>query len=58
MKKRMFLLILCVSVLIAGGITAYVYFEDWERPDYSSGMFVDGGDLNGHATMHNLYTTL
>lgn len=58
MKKRMLLAILCVSILIAGSITAYVYFEDWEHPDYSSGMFVDGSGLNEHATMYDLYTTL
>lgn len=58
MKKRVLLAVLCLSVLVGGGITAYMYLKDGERPDYSSEMFVNGGDLDGHATMYDLYTTV
>lgn len=58
MKKRMILAILCLSLLIAGGITAYVYLGEEQDSDYSSGMFVDRGDLHGYAEMYHLYTTL
>ncbi|MBQ1274862.1 MAG: hypothetical protein U0L26_07660 [Cellulosilyticum sp.] len=58
MKKRVILAILCLSLLIAGGITAYISLSVGENPDYSSGMFVDRGDLDGYETMHHLYTTL
>lgn len=56
--KRMFLVILCVGVIIAGGVTAYLYLDGREEADYSSGMFVDRGDSNGYATMYHLSTTL
>lgn len=58
MKKHMLLVILCLSILIVGGVTAYMYFGESERPDYSNEMFVDRGELDGHETMYNLYTTL
>lgn len=58
MKKRMILAILCLSLLIVGGITAYVYLGEQEHSDYSNGMFVDRSDFNGYATMYNLYTNV
>ena len=58
MMKRMILVLLCLSLLVAGGITAYVYLGDHENPDYSSGMFVDRGDIDGYEAMHHLYTNV
>jgi len=58
MMKRMILAILCLTLIIAGGITAYVYLGDHEHPDYTSGMFVDRGDDNGYAAMYDLYTNV
>lgn len=58
MKKRMLVAILCVGILIAGGITAYKYFGDKESLDYSNEMFVDRGDIDEYGAMYYLYTTL
>lgn len=58
MRKRMILAILCLSLLVVGGITAYIYWGEHDELDYSSGMFVDRGDFNGQTTMYNLYTNV
>lgn len=58
MKKYILIVILCIGLLISGGITAYWYFGEQESSDYSNGIFVDRGELNGYATMYHLFTTI
>lgn len=58
MKKGLIVAILCLTLIVAGGITAYLYLDEQEKPDYSGEMFVDRGDKDGYATMHYLYTPL
>lgn len=58
MNKKIFLVVLFLCLLVAGGVTAYFYLGYSETPDYSSGMFVDRGETDGYATMYNLLTSL
>lgn len=58
MKKYILLVVLCIGLLISGGIAAYEYLGEQEPSDYSSGMFVDRGDLDGYAAMYHLFETI
>lgn len=58
MKSKIILAIVCLSLIVAGGATAYYCFNLGETPDYSSGMFVDRGEINGYAASYNLSTCL
>lgn len=58
MKSKMILVIVCLFLIIAGGATAYYCFNLGETPDYSSGMFVDRGEVNGYAASYHLSTCL
>lgn len=55
--KRILLVLLCLTIIIAGG--AYIYMSDRETIDYSNEMFVDRSDqVDGYASMYTLCETL
>lgn len=58
MNKKILLVVLCLCILAIGGITAYFYLGFGEAPDYSSGTFVDRGEIDEYATMYDLLTCL
>ena len=58
MKSKIILAILCIGLIAIGGATAYYCLSLGETPDYSSGMFVDRGEIDGYATMYDLSTCL
>lgn len=55
--KRLLFILLCVALIMVGGISAYLYFDS-EAADYSNGVFVDRGEANGYATMYDLFKSL
>ncbi len=54
----MILVVLCVTLLISGGMAIYLHINPTQEENYKNGMFVDRGDEDGYEKMHDLYTLI
>lgn len=56
--KKIIWMLLVMLIVLAGGISMYVFLNPVQQADFRNEMFVDGRDGYGYAAMYDLPKTL